>query len=301
MSFLSPERLWLLLAVLAVAGVYIGFAVRRRGYAVRFTNTELLDSIAPRRPGWRRHVPAALFLVALTTLVVGFAQPATDVRVPRERATIVLAIDTSISMGAEDVEPTRFAAAKDAANTFVDDLPEKINVGLVSFDRSASIQVPPTTDRFQLENAIDRLELDQYTATGDAILESLEAIETVPPDDEGTVPPARIVLMSDGERTTGATEQEAARAANEAGVPVSTISFGTEYGTIPSPEDGSTLSVAVNPDALRCHRRRHRRILLRGRQRRRALPGSTRTSARRSGSRPSSARSPSPSSAPPSW
>src|SRR5471030_723339 len=112
MTFLSPERLWLLAGAAALAVVYVLVQFRRRRYALRFTNLALLDQVAPKRPGWRRHVPALLFLVALSTLVVGFAQPARKTKVPRERATICLAIDTSLSMEATDVSPNRIKAAQ---------------------------------------------------------------------------------------------------------------------------------------------------------------------------------------------
>src|SRR5690606_25065062 len=133
--------------------------------------------------------------------------------------------DTSLSMGAEDVAPTRFQAAKDAAHQFVDLLPPKINLGLVSFDGTAVMRVTPTTDRQIVKDAIDNLEMNEATAIGDAILASLAAIETVPPDEEGTAPPARIVLMSDGETTAGTPNSEGIEAAIEAEVPVSTIAF----------------------------------------------------------------------------
>src|SRR5262245_21027598 len=120
LDFFDPQRLWLLLAVAALAVAYVVLQSRRKQYAVRSTNLALLGSVAPKSPGWRRHIPAVLFLFALSTLVVGFADPAKDQKIPRERATIILAIDTSLSMEATDVQPTRFEAAKAAAKTFVD-------------------------------------------------------------------------------------------------------------------------------------------------------------------------------------
>src|SRR5690349_18725659 len=133
MTFFFPERLWLLLAVVALVAAYVVLQTRRKSYALRYTNLPLLASVAPKRPGWRRHVPAALFLLALSTLVVGFAEPAAEQRVPRERATIILAIDTSLSMEATDVSPKRIDAAKVAAKSFVDKLPPKINVAVLAF------------------------------------------------------------------------------------------------------------------------------------------------------------------------
>ncbi|NLD76457.1 MAG: VWA domain-containing protein, partial [Acidimicrobiales bacterium] len=171
-----PVRLWLLLAVAALAVAYAVTHLRSSRYAVRFTNLALLDSVAPDRPGWRRHVPAVLMLLALTGMVGAFAKPATDKRVPRERATIVIAIDTSLSMDATDVDPTRLAAAQAAAKEFVDLLPERLNVGLVTFNGIAKIAVPPTQDREELHAAIDQLRLGERTAIGEAIYASLDAI-----------------------------------------------------------------------------------------------------------------------------
>jgi Ca-activated chloride channel family protein len=248
MSFLSPERLLLLLAVLLLAAAYGALQFRRRQYAVRFTNLDLLATVAPRHPGWRRHATALAFLAALSTFVVAFAQPARAERVPRERATIVLAMDTSISMEATDVSPSRFEAAKDAASDFVELLPDTINVSLVSFNGSAIVRVPPTVDHAKVQRAIDDLELDFETAIGDAILASLAAIDLVPPDEEGTPPPGAIVLLSDGENTSGAPNEVAAQAAVENQVAVSTIAFGTPDGTVIT-EEGLT-PVPVNEDAL---------------------------------------------------
>jgi Ca-activated chloride channel family protein len=250
MTFLSPQRLWLLIAVIALAAGYILLQWRRRAYTVRFTNVNLLSSVAPKRPGWRRHIAAVIYLVAITALVLGFAQPARDERVPRERATIILAIDTSLSMQATDVAPTRLEAAQSAAKRFLEIIPPKINVGLVSFNGSAALKVPPTTDRERVAQSIENLTLGESTATGEAIFASLDAIASVPPDDEGTQPPARIVLMSDGTWTVGRTNQEATQASIDANVPVSTIAFGTANGTIRVPEQPYPIPVPVDKEAL---------------------------------------------------
>lgn len=231
-SFLSPQWLLLLLAPLALLGVYVVLQHRRPEYAVRFTNLDLLDKVAPKRPGWRRHVTAGVFLLALAALVVATARPTRDVQVPVERATVVMAIDTSLSMEATDVAPTRLEAAQEAANRFVDLLPPSINLGLVTFNGTAQIAVAPTTDREAVRRAVDGLELGESTATGEAIFASLDAIDTVPDDGTDEPVPARVVLMSDGSRTVGRSEQAAAEAAIEQGVPVSTIAFGTPDGTI---------------------------------------------------------------------
>jgi Ca-activated chloride channel family protein len=249
-SFLEPLRLWLLVGVAALAVAYGLLQLRRRTWALRFTNVDLLRSVAPRRPGWRRHVPAAVYLLALAALVVGFARPTRDERVPRERATVVMAIDVSLSMEATDVPPSRLEAAQAAAKRFLDLVPPKINVGLVTFNGVASVRVPPTTDREAVRRVIDTLELGERTAIGEAIFASLDAIAAVPPDEEGTPPPARVVLMSDGTTTDGRPNEEGVAAAREAGVPVSTIAFGTDYGTIRVPEEPTPIPVPVDRPAL---------------------------------------------------
>jgi Ca-activated chloride channel family protein len=249
MSFLSPERLVLLAAVVVLAAAYAALQFRRKNYAVRFTNLELLSTVAPRHPGWRRHATALAFLLALGTFVVAFAQPVRAEEVPRERATVVLAIDTSLSMEATDVSPDRFEAAKEAAQDFVDLLPETINLSLVSFDGSAVMQSAPTLDHDSVRAAIADLELHEQTAIGDAVRVGLAAIDLVPTDAEGTRPPGAIVLLSDGETTVGTPNDVAMAEAEEAGVAVSTIAFGTDDGIIDL-EDGTKVPVPVNEDAL---------------------------------------------------
>jgi len=257
-TWLSPERLWLLVGVAAVVVAYVLLQRRRSRYAVRFTNLKLLDRVAPKRPQWRRHVPAGLFLAMLALLVAGFARPQSEVQVPRERATVLVAVDVSRSMLAADVEPDRLTAAKAAAHQFVADLPEQFNVGLVGFAGTASVFVPPVTDRAAVDAGIDRLNEGTAgragTAIGDAIATSLEAIRTLDADAGADVPPARVVVLSDGANTAGQDPAEAATLATELGVPVDAISFGTASGTIggtalgggggggqPVPVDGQTL------------------------------------------------------------
>lgn len=245
MTLLAANRLALLLAVAALAGAYVVVQVRgRRRYALRFTNLALLASVAPARPGWRRHVPAALVLASLVAMVVSLARPARAELVPRERATIMLAIDVSISMDATDVRPSRLASAKAAATSFSDLLPRQINLGLVAFAGSARVLVPPTTDRSLVEGAIDRLALAESTAIGDGVLASLDAVKSVPGAVDGQPVPAHILLLSDGETQVGTPNQVAADAAREAGVPVTTIAFGTPDGTITY--QGQVVPVAVN-------------------------------------------------------
>ncbi len=232
MTFLSAWRLWFLIGVVALAGLYVVLQRRRTSYALRFTAPELLDLVAPSRPGFRRHVPAAVFLVSLATLVTGFAQPARVMKVPRERATVIVAIDVSLSMEAADVSPNRLEAAKAAADSFIEQLPPKLNVGVVSFAGTANVLVTPTQDHFAARTAVQNLQLSESTAIGEAIFTSLNALANAPADETGTQPPARIVLLSDGETTVGRPDAEAVDAAKTAGVPVSTIAFGTKDGYI---------------------------------------------------------------------
>lgn len=232
LSFLEPIRLWLFGALLVVLGGYLVVQRKRGTYAARLASSELLDSILPRRPGWRRHVAAAISLLALGIFTAAFARPAHPVRVPRERATVMLAIDVSLSMEAEDVAPSRLSAAQLAAKRFVEELPPTLNLGIVSFAGTASVIVPPTTDRALAARAIDNLTLDESTAIGDAILVSLDAIANMQPDGTGELPPARIILLSDGETTVGVDDEVASEEAKAAGVPVSTIAFGTKDGFI---------------------------------------------------------------------
>jgi len=194
LTFVESTRLWLLLGVAALGISYVILQSRRKTYAVRFTNLALLDSVAPKQPGWRRHIPAALMLLALAGMVGAFAKPARDVRVPRERATIMMAIDTSLSMEATDVAPNRLKAAQNAAKEFVKLLPPRLNVGLVTFNGTALVKVAPTQDREELLAAIDQLRLGERTAIGEAIYASLDAINSAPKSEDGKKVPARIVL-----------------------------------------------------------------------------------------------------------
>ena len=243
MSFTQPWWLLLLPVVVALGVGYWMLQRRRRRDVVRFTNLELLDRVVPRRLGWVRHVPTALILVALLLLAVAVAGPTAEARVPRNRATVMLVIDVSLSMESTDVAPTRLKAAQVAAKSFADRLTPGINLGLISFAGTAAVLVSPTTDRDPVKHAIDGLKLSESTATGEAIFAALQSIqnfsEGLSGGPEGP-PPARVVLMSDGKQTLPGPEGEneprgsftAAHKASEAKVPVSTISFGTLLGSI---------------------------------------------------------------------
>lgn len=256
MSFLQPERLWVLLVIVALVALYAFMQTRRKVYAARLASADLLDSVVPRRSGWRRHAASAVILAALVILSVGFARPTRVVRVPRERATVIVAIDVSLSMEADDVSPDRLQAAQQAAKTFIDELPPTLNVGIVGFAGTASVLLPPTTDRVTAARVIDNLQLAESTAIGEAIFTSLDSLLSVPPDENGDRAPARIVLLSDGVTTVGRPDQLAIQAAQSAQIPVSTIAFGTAEGVIvyddPDTEivEAETIPVPVGGESL---------------------------------------------------
>ncbi|MGV0993370.1 MAG: VWA domain-containing protein [Mycobacterium sp.] len=234
---------WFFLFLPVVAGLvalYIFMQFARQKRILRFANMELLESVAPKRPNKWRHVPAILLIASLLLLTVAMAGPQNDVRVPRNRAVVMLTIDVSQSMRATDVEPSRLAAAQEAAKQFADQLTPGINLGLIAYAGTATVLVSPTTNRDATKAALDKLQLADRTATGEAIFTALQAIATV-----GAVlgggdepPPARIVLMSDGKETVPSNPDNpkgaftAARTAKDQGVPISTVSFGTPYGYV---------------------------------------------------------------------
>ncbi|HKF84920.1 MAG TPA: VWA domain-containing protein, partial [Candidatus Limnocylindrales bacterium] len=175
MTFAEPAFLAGLLLVPLALAAYVLVQRRRARYVVRFTNVDLLSNLVPRTPGWRRHVPTALYLASIAFLVVALARPSMTLQVPREQATVMLTMDVSRSMTATDVDPTRLAAAKAAAASFVDSLPAAFRIGLVAFSTDARLVVKPTTDRGEVRDAIDDLRADGGTALGDAIAISLDA------------------------------------------------------------------------------------------------------------------------------
>jgi len=190
MTFLEPLLLLGLLLVPVLLGLYVVVHRRRSRYAVRFTNLDLLANVAPRRPGLRRHIPTAIYLGAVALLVLGLARPMMTVSVPREDATVVLAIDVSGSMKATDVSPTRLDAAKEAARSFVDQLPAEVRVSLVAFASRPTTLVSPTTDRAEVHDALDRLAPVDGTAMGDAMMQVLDIAEQIKADDPSTATPS---------------------------------------------------------------------------------------------------------------
>jgi len=247
LMFLAPERFALLLVPIAFTALYLVRQRRRRAYVVRYTDLDLIDSVAPRRPGLRRHLVAAVYVAAIVLLVVAAARPALATEVPNE-PTVVLAFDTSLSMEATDVTPSRMVAAREAAHRFMEVVPAGVSVGLVAFDQTARVVIPPTTSKMVVDRAIDRLSLGQGTAIGEAIYTSLDLLEAEVRAD-GEDAGGSIVLMSDGETTIGRPEEPAAREAQRRGVKVSTVAFGTDHGSVVV--DFMTVPVPVDREALR--------------------------------------------------
>ncbi|HEY4024151.1 MAG TPA: VWA domain-containing protein, partial [Pseudonocardiaceae bacterium] len=202
-GFTAPWWFLLLVVVAALAAGYVLAQRWRKRRTLRFANLDLLEKVAPKKLGWWRHTPAAVLLVAMLLLSVALAGPTAQEKVPRNRATVMLVIDVSLSMEATDVTPTRLKAAQVAAKQFTDGLPGPLNLGLISFAGSATVLVSPTTDHQQVDQGIDDLKLAPATATGEAILTALQAIDLFGKALGGSseAPPARIVLMSDGKQT----------------------------------------------------------------------------------------------------
>jgi Ca-activated chloride channel family protein len=249
-AFLSPERLLILLVIPVLVLAYIFASRRKNRRGMRFTNTSMLDVVVPRQSQWRRHLAVVLSLLSLITLTAAFARPKTQVDVPRERATVVLVLDASLSMQATDVQPTRLDAAKQAANEFVTALPEKYNVSVVSMAGASSILVPPTTAHNTVETAINSIQLQESTAIGEGIATAMSALQQAPKDPKNpdSVAPGAIVLLSDGSNTTGRSPQQAAAAAKAAKVPIYTIAYGTENGYVDL--DGKREPVPVNHEEM---------------------------------------------------
>ncbi len=251
-GFTAPWWFLLLVGVVALAAFYVVLQRVLRKRTLRFANLPMLEKVAPKRQGWYKHVPVALLMVAFIALTVALAGPTAEQKVPRNRATVMMVIDTSLSMKATDVQPSRLEAAQVAAKSFADGLTPGINLGLISFAGSATVMVAPTTDRAAVTQSIDGLKLAQSTATGDAIVAALAAIDSFGKVVGGAdgPPPARVVLMTDGKETVGTRDAfDAAEDAKKAGVPISTISFGTEEGVVEI--EGRRQEVPVDDDSMK--------------------------------------------------
>ncbi|MDR1790445.1 MAG: VWA domain-containing protein [Propionibacteriaceae bacterium] len=248
-GFLYPERLWWLLLVPAFLLLYVGIlAVRRSRQGKR--QPSRLERVLPKQQGWKRLLALICALLSMAALNIAYAMPSGEVEVPRERATIVLAIDVSRSMLAEDVSPDRLQAAQSAAHEFINLLPTSFNVALVSFAGTSTVVVPPTVDRGVVGAAIDNLSVSPATAIGDGIYSSLDALVMAPkdpnhPDDPA---PGAIVLLSDGYTNVGKDSAGAAKKAKEDGYQIYTIAFGTPNGCVDN--DGICEPVPVDHSEL---------------------------------------------------
>ena len=255
MSFIWPEMLWLLLFLPVLGAVYIIILRRRQKYAVRYASLSIVKTALGRGPGFRRHIPALLFLVGLAIMLIALARPAVTITLPSQEGTIILALDVSRSMEANDLQPTRLEAAKSTARSFVGNQPKNVKIGVVSFSNTASVVQAPTDDREQVLAAINRLEPQSGTAIGLGILTSLEAIfektgatplatptdtpgsplraplpaTTVPP---GAFAPAAIILLSDGQNNVPPPPLSIVERAGDVGVRVYTVGLGSSQGSV---------------------------------------------------------------------
>lgn len=254
MSFSSPIALLALILVPIAAVGYVLFERRRVREAAAFVEPALLPNVVDRVPGWRRHLPAAFLLLAVAAFLIGFARPHATVSTRSEEATAIIAIDTSRSMGATDIQPTRLAAAQASARRFLEDLPDKYRVSVVAFSTLAQVVAVPTTDRDYVDTAISGLRVGEATALGDALATAVAVARGTP---EGIKPPAGekpvpavVLVLSDGAVDGGRVElPEAIRRARDAKIPVFTALLGTEAGVVTVPHVGGYVErIQVPPD-----------------------------------------------------
>jgi len=243
----------MLLALLAVPTAVVGYVLlerRRQRQAALFASPALVPNLVGRRPGRLRHVPPALALAALVALATGLARPHATLSVDQEQATVVLTMDTSRSMIAEDVPPNRLAVAKEVVGRFLENLPERYRVGMVSFAQGAQTVLPATADRAAAQAALRNLRTGDGTALGEGIARALQVAQRVPAE-KGKKPPASILVLSDGAQTQGVLEPlQAAQRARKLKIPVYTVAFGTAQGVVEVVDDnGFTQRVTVPPDA----------------------------------------------------
>jgi Ca-activated chloride channel family protein len=251
MTFASPSVLLALLALPVIAGIYVLAQRRRRRYVLRFTAVPVLAGVvaAGGVSRWRRHLPAALLLAALAALLVALAKPQTTVAVPVEKATVMLVTDASGSMRADDVSPTRLAAAQRAGRDFLSKVPKELQVGAVSFSDTPQSISPPSTNREDIRSLIDGLIADGGTAAGDARQAALDALQDAGVGGPNR-PPAAIILLSDGATTTGADPVEIAREAGKRKIPIYTVALGTPDGVVDGGFGGGQIPVPPDPETL---------------------------------------------------
>jgi Ca-activated chloride channel family protein len=232
MSFQSP---WLLLGLLAIpllVGLYISSQQRRRAYAVRFTNLALLNQVMGKGPGFRRHLPAILFIAGVAGLLLSIARPQATIRVPKGQTSVMLAVDVSGSMAATDVQPTRIEAAIAASRTLIDKLPNNAQVGLVIFNSQAEVIAPLTSDKGSVKDALGSLAPGGGTAIGDAIQVAVAQLANIAdPNGPKSQNYAMVVLLTDGSSNTGVDPATAAANAAQAKIPVQTVGIGQRNQT----------------------------------------------------------------------
>jgi Ca-activated chloride channel homolog len=276
LNFVWPEMLWLLIAVPLLVLAYLWLLGRRKKTALRYANLALVKQAMGRSAGWKRHVPPALMLLAITVLLLATARPAAVISLPSQQETIVLAMDVSGSMRAADVQPNRLVASQEAAKAFVAELPRSVRVAVVQFAGTAAVVQPPTHSRDDVYAAIDRFQLQRGTATGSGIVLSLATIfpeagidlsqitgqKAMPPGpndkpqpeftpvEPGSYGSAAIIMLTDGQRTTGPDPLEAAKMAADRGVRVYTVGIGTKDGETIGFE-GWSMRVRLDEDALK--------------------------------------------------
>jgi Ca-activated chloride channel family protein len=232
MSFQWPLALVGLLVVPLLVLLYLDRERRRETFAARFANPALLPNVVDHSPGWRRHLPFAVLVVALAAMVVGVARPQATISVQREEATILLAIDVSRSMTATDVRPSRLDAARAAAGAFLRKVPDRFRVGVISFATRATVALPPTEDRDLAEAALGSLRPGEGTSLGDAIVLAAELAKRERSTD-GTILPTAVLVISDGAQQGGkATPAQAIQKARAQRIPVYSVLVGTPNGTL---------------------------------------------------------------------
>jgi Ca-activated chloride channel homolog len=249
MGFLWPSLLILLISIPLLIAFYIWILRRRKRFTIHYSSLSLIRAALPKRSTWRQHLPFALFLIAMTSLLLGMARPVASIRVPSNQATILLALDVSWSMCSSDIPPNRLTVAQAAAENFINNLEVGTRIGIIAFAGFAELIVPPTTDRAELLNAVRNLVTARRTAIGSAILRSIDAIAEVNPEvapvhvfteaengqpltvPEGFYQPDIIVLLTDGASNRGALPLDAAQLAADRGIRTYTIGFGTPQGS----------------------------------------------------------------------
>lgn len=253
MTFEWPLALVGLLVVPILIALYVWRDRRRSEYSARFTTPGLLPNLVDASPRWRRHLPLAVLLIALAAMVIGVARPHAMLSAKREEATAILVIDTSLSMGADDIKPTRLEAARREARAFLDELPSKYRLAIVGFSGRAYVALPPTDDRDLAVQALRNLHTAEGTSLGDAVALSTRIAGRQRASD-GSKPPAAIVVISDGAQMSGRTSPaEAALKARQAHIPVYSVLVGTQNGVISVPLPGglqAAMRVPTSPETL---------------------------------------------------